>query len=166
METIILWLFVSVMLILCFIFFWRNNKVLEKRVTKYYKNGDVKFVGYIFDGKKNGNWEYYCNIEEVNLDLKNYPFLYDNQALITEPIIHATGDYHDDKKIGEWVYYLFNGVIDKKVIYSNGLEHGDFISYHFTGEVESKGKYRYGKKIGEWIYNYVDGTLRTTVKYD
>jgi hypothetical protein len=31
METIILWLFVSVMLILCFIFFWRNNKVLKLR---------------------------------------------------------------------------------------------------------------------------------------
>jgi hypothetical protein len=31
METIILWLFVSVMLILSFIFFWRNNKVLKLR---------------------------------------------------------------------------------------------------------------------------------------
>lgn len=68
--------------------------------------------------------------------------------------LQNTGQYLNDKKHGESVWYHKNGQKSYQVSYVNGMEQGNYMRWHPNGVVEEKGEYRAGKKMpGYELFN-------------
>ena len=46
------------------------------------------------------------------------------------------------------------------------MEHGEFVFYYPSGQIESKGKYEYGVKVGSWERYTTGGTRKADRFYD
>lgn len=185
--------------------------VLQKNVAElvrldvlntYYESGKVKISGTFNKGVPEGIRRYYDEngtivsgenykdgvlIEKGIYDASGYrqgkwKEFYPNGS------IRAEGEYKDDKRIGEWVFYHLNGSIEQKGKYTKdgkptdtwkwfydhgqllreetflrGLPEGEMIEYNDSGKVITRGSYLDGAKEGKWFQE--DGDEREEGEY-
>lgn len=65
----------------------------------------------------------------------------------------AEGIYKDDKRQGEWRFYITNGSPEYWITFDAGRLEGPTVIYDtITGKVYAKGQYKADEKWGKWIY--------------
>ncbi|MFA8451689.1 MAG: toxin-antitoxin system YwqK family antitoxin [Bacteroidales bacterium] len=125
----------------------------------YYK-GRLTGKGLITDnGLKQGKWfELYADstirAEGQFIDDKRYGqwlFYYPNAKLEQRGLYDINGNPD-----GKWMWYYSNGNIWRTEYFKNGMHDGSSIEYNPKGEIISKGNYFQGKRIGKWIVSYGD----------
>ncbi len=112
--------------------------------SEYYITGELKSTGKKFDGKKEGEWNYF----------------YEDGSK------EAKGIYKAGKKFGAWVYYNESGTIKAEGNFINNLTDGIWIHYYESGIVKIKGKLYKGQMDGEWSFYYADGKLKGEANYE
>ncbi len=112
--------------------------------SEYYVTGELKSAGKKFDGKKEGEWNYF----------------YEDGSK------EAKGIYKAGKKFGAWVYYNESGTIKAEGNFINDLTDGIWIHYYESGIMKTKGKLYKGQKDGEWSLYYADGKLKGEASYE
>lgn len=66
----------------------------------------------------------------------------------------------EGRKVGKWEEYYANGRLRAKGNYSNDLKTREWLYYHENGQMEQKGEYNIeGKPVGKWIWYYENGNL-------
>lgn len=93
-----------------------------------HKNGNLKFVGRIEKGLKEGEWRYF-DIQGV-LDSKTH--------------------LHQGHREGKEISYFQNGEISEELYYKNGKPNGKYELWFSSGELKISGTYLDGLKTGEW----------------
>lgn len=95
-----------------------RHGILDGAHISYYKNGEIKRVGYYREGNLNGKWEGFD--AEGN---KIYQVEYKNDTLIgrfiswySTGVVKQKGAYNKNIKTGEWTSYDEAGMIIKKII--------------------------------------------------
>lgn len=97
---------------------------VKEEVVKHYPDGKIRIKGMLYDGKRHGKWTYY----------------YDNGFLWSEGMFHygkrdgysllfykngrkmVSGEYENDKAVGEWYFYTEDGMLDTTINAENNLE--------------------------------------------
>ena len=185
---------------------------LHGSYTKYYSNEEIRRKGWLIDGLEQGVWIYYRadgTIDQENYyqdgNLQGSQIYYDITGTLFARDYYKAGKFmgstyydtlgnvlHETKMLnhtGQFTYLHLNGDTGSKVIYVNGILHGnckwfystgvvsktatyvagdlhgEVVSYHENGNIEVKKYYRNGAKIGKWIYYYENGKKRKEVKY-
>lgn len=108
----------------------------------YFKNGTIKYVGNIENGKKNGVWLRYLN-----------------GSIWKE-------NYFEGKLEGPWEWIRTNGKIWSKGTYKNNKKEGKEKHYYSNGQVYYEGQYRNGKQVGRWKYYNDIGKIVSEIIYD
>ncbi len=85
-----------------------------------------------------------------NKRVGNWIFYYNNGKTEQE------GSYKNGKLHGLWKWYYPNGKLLREEEYIDGNEDGLYIEYDSTGNVITKGKYIEDMKEGEWFYHVGD----------
>ena len=78
--------------------------------------------------------------------------------------LSAKGEYINDKRNGPWGYYYSNGELHLKGEYINDQRTGPWEIYD-DGELYSKGEYINNQKTGPWEYYYYNGELHRKGEY-
>ena len=73
--------------------------------------------------------------------------------------------YLNGKAEGYSAEYYSNGKTAKEINYTDGVEHGDSISFHSNGQIREKGRYIHGKKEGIWEMYYSDGRVINRITF-
>jgi hypothetical protein len=68
------------------------------------------------------------------------------------------GSFKNGKKDGDWVRYHYNGQLRDKGNYNKGSKEGLWVVYFQNGQLFSKGNYYNGWNDGAWVYFNDDGT--------
>ena len=68
----------------------------------------------------------------------------------------------------EGTYQIFDDLGNLKFTYEllDGVQNGDFISFHNNGLVKENGHYKLGVKVGSWKYFNENGILITEISFD
>lgn len=115
-----------------------KKKAGEFKYEGHAVNGNKVIDGiYDIDGGKEGIWSYYS----------------DNGVLT------SSGNYSNNKKIGEHKYYYGNGKLDVISNYKNDTITGYYVKYYKNGTISRQGWHKNDKAHGEWHYYYPDGTI-------
>lgn len=134
--------------------------------AKIYSQGHVTGEGIISKkGLKQFDWKEYYVLSMLN---------------DSSEVLRATGDYKDNVKVGEWIFYHESGAIEQRGSYKNGKptgnwkwfyesgnilreevfikgkENGLMVEYSDSGSVIIKGELVGGLKEGKWIYEMGD----------
>jgi len=80
-------------------------------------------------------------------------------------ILIAEGYYLNNKKHGTWrEYYDHTGSLMIEEVYSHGIPHGRFASYHPNGQLLSSGKFKNGARDGVFkVYDENGANIRNIV---
>ncbi|WP_346881948.1 tetratricopeptide repeat protein [uncultured Algibacter sp.] len=167
-----------------------RNDSLTDYFASYYKNGQLKKQGWYKNNLSHGEWRsYYIDgtLEEINFYHKNQ--LHGNQELysvdgkIKRIYVYKFGKLYsetyfdvDGKSLGEinyrpsennfkLIYKHSNDKIDLDIEYANGLKHGKYIGYYFSGKKRIQGQYKNGEQDGKWIWYYENGNKRIIKHY-
>tara|TARA_B110000503_G_scaffold63744_1_gene100561 strand:- start:191 stop:607 length:417 start_codon:yes stop_codon:yes gene_type:complete len=70
----------------------------------------------------------------------------------------SQGSLENGKKVGDWVRYHYNGQLSYKGNYNKGSKRGLWVTYFSNGQLLSKGNYYYGWHDGAWVFFNDDGT--------
>jgi len=83
---------------------------------------------------------------------------------IKSAVYHYTNDTNDtiDGTVTTW---FDNGSLKSVVLYSDGLQHGDYKEYHSNNNIKTMGRFDHGTKIGKWIYFNLEGKVASTEKF-
>ena len=145
-----------------------------------------KYIGYYRDGQIRE--EGYCAIEIYNNydgivpnrhDLLNAKFYDPNGKLISE-VTNKTGKQILCYPNGQWKWELDldkgkyaqlktwhrNGQLASVERYSNGLRHGESVSFYSNGQIHRKAYYTNDKRSGTWLEYLEDGSLESETSYD
>jgi|LauGreDrversion4_2_1035121.scaffolds.fasta_scaffold45623_2 antitoxin component YwqK of YwqJK toxin-antitoxin module len=80
--------------------------------------------------------------------------------------LKGKGNYKDNFKTGDWMYYYPNGKIEQQGKYSKtGLPTGEWKWYHENGNLRIEENYRSGKRDGVYKEYLEDGKLITSGEY-
>lgn len=118
--------------------FYDENGKIDRR--KYYKIGDLLVKGYNYNPDYDNPIDYrmlslnYGRIGEIEVEKTGKtekPFYGEDQ-------IYSEGNYKNDKKEGEWIFYDSNNKITAKGSYKNGEPFGEWIKYDYNGHIEYK----------------------------
>ena len=104
---------------------YKDGKLEGTVISKYYKNGQLRFKGNTKDGKKEG--EHLTYYENGQLRYKS--------------------TYKDGRNEGEWLVYFENGRLKFKTNYKDGKKEGEESWYYENGQLEKTEIYKNGKKI-------------------
>ncbi len=64
----------------------------------------------------------------------------------------STGDYHEGKPHGSWLYWYATSTPEKQGAYTKGLKNGVWTEFHITGDRKSEGEYVEDEEHGPWMY--------------
>ena len=67
-------------------------------------------------------------------------------------MLEEQGQYKNDEKSGDWIFYDKYGVKYKKQQFLKGIADGPWVTYFSNGNKESQGENSKGYKEGKWIY--------------
>ncbi|WP_299213655.1 hypothetical protein [uncultured Dokdonia sp.] len=131
----------------------------------YYPDGTTKIENYFHKGELNGTQKYYAPNGQLasettyTFDIAQYEVYYDENGAITEKIDR----FETDKD--EITYHYVTGDIRSKTGYSNGVLHGDYISYDFYGNLQAEATYVNNYLEGPLKLYYPDGVLKSERNY-
>ncbi len=134
----------------------RDELVIIDLYKTFYPNGNLKLIGGINQGKKNGIFREYSEDGEI---INGY--IYANDTLEAEGIITGYGIYE-----GDWVYYFKSGAIKAKGAYENSKKTGKWIYFFSDGKKEQEGSFKEDKLSGSWIWYYHNGQVRREEYYN
>ena len=148
-----------------------------KEVKNYCRNGKLIEHGYLKNGKRDGEWRYYTRrttrkgkkIEDVLI--RNYADgILDGSLTLLHRIegiekVIEKGTYKDGKRVGEWISYHFYGNIKEKLNYKDGKRDGEYFSYYHDSVLKEKGFYKDDKKHGKFTRCWISGKLREKLNY-
>lgn len=144
----------SLLNIFVILFFYSCSIGKEKKISFYYKNGNLKKEVYLKNNKPNGFTKIY---NQSGVLVKEF-FYKDGILSGLQKEYYDNGDikllsnYVNGLKEGEFVLYYLNAIIKAKGFYNKGFKNGKWIYYFENLEEEKTGYYNNGKKIGEWNY--------------
>ena len=102
-----------------------SNIPFSGHIESYHPNGQLKIIGDLSDGKKEGNWiEYYLS-----------------------GIKKSEGQFANGKKDGPWLYYFLNANIKEKQFFIDGHRDGLWEKFDVHGTVVQTESYQNGKWI-------------------
>ena len=128
------------------------------------------------------------NIHVKVWDVMDPPIKYDDPILArmvmfeekySPPKIFCEGIIRNKKREGIWIFYeenkikyeiyedgklnmckaFYNGKLEWKCEYKDGVKEGDYIGFHKNGKIETKGQYKNGNPIGVWFKYNENGIL-------
>ena len=108
-------------------------------VDEFYENGSSKSVNY------------FAAIDQSKLLKKELFYESGNLKLI--------GNYKDNLKHGQWVYYYENGIVSNEDWFIKGMLHGRSSSSYKNGKLRSNGFYQIGERVREWTWFDESGQL-------
>jgi len=131
----------------------------------YHSNGQIKFEGEYFNGKK-WNGKGYDNYNNVIYELKNGKGIV-KKYKGTIDRLSFEGEYKNGKKNGICKeYYIHNGILKFEGMYENGKISGKGKEYDIYGNLNFEGEYLYNFKLkgkefykgkleyeGDYLYN-------------
>ncbi len=118
---------------------------VSKMETQYYSNGKVKSVGSFQNKKPVGLHREYGEDGEVISAT-----FYNDGKVVEEGVVDSLGD-----KQGKWKEYHLNGSLKSVGEYINDRKVGDWVYYFENSKVEQVGKYdKKGRAQGEWVWYY------------
>ncbi|MGB6129298.1 MAG: hypothetical protein WBG30_11160 [Psychrilyobacter sp.] len=118
--------------------FYDENGEIDRR--KNYKIGDLLVKGYNYNPDYDNPIDYsmlrlnYGRIGEIEVEKTGKtesPFYGEDQ-------IYSEGNYKNEKKEGEWIFYDSNNKIAAKGSYKEGEPFGEWIKYDYNGDIEYK----------------------------
>lgn len=161
--------------ILQFKYFDKSGKVVadtklkaKQEVKTYYSDGNVRWTGFLANGKRDGQWKEYARngllISEYNYNdgsLNGSAKTYFLNGKVFKELNYKNGELH-----GEYLEYFRNGKLYKSAWYENGMGQGDVTQYTNRGQKE-----RYftmlDDKINSNSYTYdVEGRLNVVERYE
>ena len=175
-----------------------NEKLDEKAIVKkeFYANGKVKATGSFKKDVPVGQHTTFSEAGEI-IDSKNYSATgWIKSSGITDKKgnkqgqwkyffqsgkVKSEGEYKNDRRIGDWVFYYENGTKEQSGSYdkrgqemglwtwyhdngnslreeefTNGVENGKMVEYSRSGDIVSKGNYVEGVREGPWYFSVGD----------
>lgn len=67
---------------------------------------------------------------------------------------------------GEWVTFHPNGLRKESVVYVNGIPNGPYRAYDTEGTLVFEGEFRSGRKHGDWVTWYDATQMRQQCRYE
>ncbi len=163
----------------------------------YYPNGDIwKVITYNKYGQKRGMYEEYYEEEQLKIKGKWEVQKYTTKRRGYDPITYKekveTYEKEEEVKIGEWIYYLETGEVEKKEFYvlaskeesenkleefyndgtpkesieiKNEIYHGISKKWYPNGQLSFQGNWVHGKKEGWHIFYFNNGNISKKMWY-
>lgn len=157
----------------------------------YNKKGFVSSHGWILDGEKDKIWRnYYLDGTTLNNEFFYHKgqfhgaqkyfsvegkliktAVYDYGEIISEELYGYDGevvgliDYTGLERDHKIIFHHQNGKIKVEYNFTNGVLHGDYITYNYYGNIKCKGFYVNGNASGKWIWLYDNGKIRTEMNF-
>ncbi len=114
-------------------------------VDGFYKNGIPEKINY------------YSTIDRSELIKKE--LYYENGQL------KLIGNYKNNRKHGQWLYYFENGIKSNESWFVNGILEGRSSSFYKNGQWRSSGYYLKGERVRVWTYFDENGQLIKKVDF-
>lgn len=133
-----------------------DELVIIDLYKEFYPNGNLKLVGGLDNGKRNGIYREYDESGEI---INGY--IYKKDTLVAEGIITGYGIYE-----GEWTYYFKSGAIKAKGTYENSKKTGKWTYYYSNGKIEQTGTFSDNEQRGNWTWYYKNGQLKRQEFYN
>lgn len=87
------------------------------------------------------------------------------QLFLENGDLAGEGIFVNNRKNGDWKYYLNDSILLNTESYQNGVKHGKSISYYENKQVSEIINWNLGQKDGEWIKYYTNGAKKMETKY-
>ena len=119
----------------------------------YDSTENIHFEGNIEDGKIEGIWRTYypsgnlyatANYHKGKLDGIAY-FYHDNPRQIKM----AEAEYDSDQLDGTYTEFYTNGKVKARIMYEDGVRHGETVFFYDNGNIKMQCKYKKGKRNGK-----------------
>ncbi len=148
--------------------FYRNGKLFvqqengessfeQKEIKKeFYANGVVKSVGAFKDNVKVGTHVYYDSVGNIENAV-----IYSPHGIVTAEGMTDSKGFKQDK----WNYLYPDGKIKSSGEYKNNKRVGDWVFLYPNGIKEQFGKYKNGKVTGVWTWYYSNSKIRRKGKF-
>lgn len=156
-------------------FFYHNGKVQEVGSYKegqpdgpwmwYYDNGQKQIEEQFYKGQPNGPYKEYDS--KGNVIVSGTYFDGMKNGKWTEQIgdMCTTGEYRNDKQVGEWTSYYDNDKMAFRGTFNAGYPDGEHFYYYENGKLREIQVYAAGVKNGDWKKYLDTGELYFTVTY-
>lgn len=132
----------------------------------YYPDGNLESINYLHQGTFHGKQEYFG----VEGELTKIA-LYKRDDLIAETFYKKDGtefqiiNYTPSKKDTLLVLKHFNGKASTETTYIHDVMHGPYTAYFFDGSLQGKGQFLNGMKNGTWNWYFENGKPNVAAKY-
>lgn len=124
---------------------------------------DLKFLGKIVNGKKEGVWRVYN--EDGSLKIKGKYVNNKKEGIWTK--YEGGGKIKEKYKAGKKIKeYLIGNLTDVGEYDEEGDKEGIWKEYYRKGKIKSIGNYYIGEKVGNWKEYYENGNLKYLEEYD
>lgn len=119
----------------------------------YDSTENIHYEGNIEDGKIEGIWRTYypsgnlyatANYHKGKLDGIAY-FYHDNARQVKM----AEAEYDGDVLDGTYTEFYTNGKVKARIMYEDGLRHGETVFFYDNGNIKMQSKYKKGKRSGK-----------------
>jgi len=156
-------------------FYYQNGKIQEIGTYKegdpdglwiwYYDNGQKQIEEQFYKGQPNGPYKEYDS--KGNVIVSGTYFDGMKNGKWTEQIgdMRTTGEYRNDKQVGEWTSYYDNDNMAFKGKFNAGYPDGEHFYYYENGKLREIQVYAAGVKNGDWKKYLDTGELYFTVTY-
>lgn len=144
------------------------NEFEQDTVTYFYRNGTIKEIYSVKDGKKNGIYRTYFANGQLALEM-NYKMGIAEGSYVS---YNSNGVKDDEFQLvndniqGVRKKYHANGQLASQYNYVNGKYDGAYTTYFYDGKVEEKGTYKNGNEVGQFEEYYSNGAMATSMLLD
>jgi uncharacterized protein len=119
-------------------------------VTEYYETGVISNITTFRNGIPEGVSREYNEQGEIEKAV-----IYAAGNIVGQGIMDEEGN-----KEGLWEEYYLDGSLRARGNYLNNKKTGEWVYYHENGELEQKGTYdEQGRPVGKWVWYYDNGNL-------
>ena len=135
-----------------------NHKKTEK-----YDSGNIKSIGMVRDGEKDGNWVYFTENGDT-LKIKNYVLgELKFELIFRSKKIYRKTTYKESNSISVEIFYE-NG--NRKCFYSveNNVYNGYCECFYENGQLQTSFNMSNGEPFGEFKEYYQNGSLKATAE--
>jgi antitoxin component YwqK of YwqJK toxin-antitoxin module len=124
--------------------FWQADSTHRQIIT----NGNGQIITYYISGSLKESFTFQDG-------LKTGPF----EERTANGVVSVAGAFDRGKKDGPWVFYRFDGVLEKRVGYEADSLHGEYLVMSNEKDTLTHGFYLQGLKIKKWKWFTQDGQL-------
>ena len=140
---------------------WYQDGMAQGEWRFYYSNGNIESINFYHKNKLSGEQKYFAPngklehtaIFKNGVQQKMYYFSPTQDTLEVIDMVTPTGDYKIE-------YLHFNKKPMATKSYTNGVQHGKFKNFYYSGQLELEGAYLNGSKHGKWKAYYENGNLK------